>query len=337
MSTRIDFCAFESRATDFVALKLLALSLERHAPESALHLFTAPLPSALVAWFDARPNVVVHPAPEPKGVEWDIKPELLIWLMDNGIERPCWIDADIILANKLPRSLTDAPEDALVIATAPRMLLGSDCVERALDLGREPRTDLPETLINAGLIRFGPLHRPLLLEWQRILQSDAYMRARELEGINRPLAFQSDEAILGALLGSTDFAHLPLAFVLESIDIAQCLRKTGYRPWARALNAVRGTPAFIHALGPTKPWRETEEVYTWESLSPYRLVAMAYDTDLEPGERDWLHRETPKARLLRRLFFNSPELSGLPLALRQALLHEREEIRAQPLMAASEI
>lgn len=337
MNHRIDFCAYENRPSDFVALKLLALSLKRHAVESVLHLFSSPLPAEVVEWFAARPNVVLHPEPKPQGVEWDIKPELLLWLMDNGVDQPCWIDSDIILANQLPHSLTHAPDEALVIATAPRMLVDSDCAVRARDLGLQPRADMAETLINAGLIRFHPSHRPLLHEWKRILLSEAYQRSREMDGINRPLAFQSDESVLGGLLGSTDFADLPLAFVPESIDIAQCLRKTGYRPWPRALNTVRGTPAFVHALGSTKPWRDTDKIYTWESLSPYRFVAMAYEQDLDEEERAWLWRETPKARFLRRLFRNNPELPGLPLALRQALLLEREEIRAQPLMAASEL
>lgn len=334
MTQGLDFCTFENRPSDFVALKLLALSLERHAPGARLHVFAAALPEELKAWLSARPNVIRHDAPRPTGAEFDIKAELLLWLLDHGVERPIWIDTDIILANAPPPVLAEAPPEALVVAEEPLMVEQRGIRMRAADIGFALRTDDLNVDVNTCVLRVSEAHRPLLLEWQRILLSPAYLDLKGLESFYRPFAFQTDQTVLGALLGSRRFQDVPIALLRESRDIAQCLRKTGYRPGPRLANALRGTPPFVHALFVPKPWRDTGDLFTWESLSPYRLVALRHEAELAPEERGWLWRETPKARLLRRLFRGNPELCGLPLALRERLVRERERVISAPVATA---
>ncbi|MEM1428140.1 MAG: hypothetical protein AAGG09_01635 [Pseudomonadota bacterium] len=337
MTQGLDFCAFESRPSDFVALKLLALSLERHAPTSRVHVFTAPLPDAMAAWLAARPNVVCHAEPEPQGTGWDIKAELLLWLLDNGVERAVWIDSDIILANALPSRLVEASAETLVIAEEPKLVQPRGISNRAIDLGLEPRADGANFEINSSVVSVSRHHRALLEDWQRVVLSPAYNAGKDFGHFVRPLAFQSDQSVLSALLGSRRFQQIPIALLRESREIAQCLRKTGYRPGPRALNALRGTPAFVHAIYVPKPWHEVDATFVWESLSPYRLVALPYADHLDPEESAWLWREPPKARTLRRLFRGHPDLCGLPLALREKFLRPREEILTVPEVTSGEL
>ena len=291
----------------------------------------------MAGWLAARPNVVSHPQPEPSGTGWDIKGELLLWLLDHGVDRPVWIDSDIIVANRLPRRLTEAPPETLVVAEEPKLVRPRGIRNRAIDLGLEPRTDGLDFEINSSIVAVSRHHRDLLEDWQRVVLSPAYNAGKEIPHFSRPLAFQSDQSVLSALLGSRRFQHVPIVLMRESREIAHGLRKTGYRVGHRALNVLCGTPPFVHAIYVPKPWHPFEEGFVWESLSPYRLVAMRHADALAPEESAWLWREPPKARMLRRLFFGNPELCGLPLALRERFLCPREEILTVPEVTAGEL
>lgn len=63
----------------------------------------------------------------------------------------------------------------------------------------------------------------------------------------------TDQDVLGALLGSTEFANIPVQFFRRGRDIIQHSSAQGYAPLDRIANLVRGMPPLIHSQC-AKPW-----------------------------------------------------------------------------------
>lgn len=310
-----------------VGLKLLMLSVAEHAPDDVLHVVLPDVPEALADWIRRHaPQVQVHRW-QPQGEGWSAKPEVLLYLMNQGLEEVIWLDADLMLIRN-PRPLWEAvPDEVLMVAEdlARRYdaALGN---EKARVWGYEKKRDLA-TGLNSAVLRMTKRHRPLIESWRAHLQDERYLQAqRNYTGfVDRPRALYGDQEVLDALL-ITCFAEIPIRFIRYGPEIIHDHRHFyAYTARDRLRNAFRLTrPYFVHCTG-FHPWlvgpsfhEDKGGEYFHESvqLKPYVWYARRYADKLEEDNLDfWLHYRTPFGRLCQVLTLNNPHLQGLGLWL----------------------
>ena len=309
------FCTYEDRAECLVGAQVLALSLHRHDPGARLILFCpAPLQSRAARQLSNAPNVSIRSDVPERFSGWNIKPSIFLRLLSEGAARELvWIDTDIVVCSSLNALLDGFPRDTLILTeewpwgrskgTALRTTLWG------LQIGRTIRRT-----INACVVRVTPRHIGLLQRWRELMDSPTYRAAQAADWRERPLHMMSDQDVIGALLGSIEFADCEVGLIRAGRDIAQCFQEDGYSLAQRLGNAIqRRVPALIHAQGP-KPWAILREPYL--QLSPYAAMARAYVDDLH-GATDWTEPSARSARLLDRIFRGDPNLRGLPFVMKR--------------------
>jgi hypothetical protein len=248
-------CCYEDRLNELIGLKLLISSLARHVPDAKVLVTYPPADASFRDWLRQFPQVTLDDNPALAGMGFDIKPTLLLRLLDAGHDSVVWMDSDIIVTSDFRKSWTDP--DVLVV-TEERPLRQKHVVERVegwkLTVGRK----IPA--INSCVIRARPAHRPLLEAWRRLLASPEYQSVKSVPWPERK-PHQShllgDQDVLTALLASTQFADVKLQVLQRSKDIVQHFHVLGYPPHERLLNLVSGMPPLIHSQGP-KPWHHAE-------------------------------------------------------------------------------
>lgn len=306
------FETYEDRPDCLVGLKLLALSLERHAPESKLRIWSAFPSVEAKAWFAKQPNVLLVDEPLSCGVGWNVKPELLQRALAAGGAQAQWIDADIVVTAD-PQRLFDAVDPrALIAAEEPlysRAPQGSGI--RTAALGLFEARPLPRT-VNSCVLRVSRDHLALLQVWCELLRSPHYLGLQRRPFDERPRGMQGDQDVLTALLASDTFADVPFHLLVEGEDIAQCIDSLGFRTPSRLRAAVFGLPPMIHALG-EKPWRGNRHLSA--ELSPYCAVAAQYASELPEEDLGWALRHSVPGAVLHHAFFGSASLRGLPLTV----------------------
>lgn len=152
-----------------------------------------------------------------------------------------------------------------------------------------------------------------------MLTDRRYLDAKKL-GKDRPLHFHSDQQVLEALLGSAEFADVPVQYLKNGPHVIQDVGAFGY-PWdQRIRHVLHGLPLAVHAMT-WKPWNVSKQASLWErlknDLSVYPMLARRYRDRLdEPAE--WLEPTTVAGRVLRGLSFGHPSLPGLVPSLARA-------------------
>ncbi len=308
-----------------VGLKLLMLSMVEHAPDDVLHVVLPEVPGPLADWTRRHaPQVQLHRL-KPKGEGWSAKPEVLLYLMDQGIDEVIWLDADLMLIRN-PRPLwKTVPDDVLVAAEdLARRYDAALGEEKARVWGYEKQRDL-DTGLNSAVLRVTRRHRPLIESWQMHLQDERYLQAQcNYSGfVDRPRALYGDQEVLDALL-ITLFAGVPIRFLRYGSEIIHDHRHFyAYTARDRLRNAFRlDRPYFVHCTG-FHPWlvgpafheaRGGEYFHESVQLKPYVWYARRYAVKLEEDNLDfWLHYRTPFGRLCQVLTLNNPHLQGLGL------------------------
>lgn len=316
----------EDRPECLVGIKLLLLSLARHCPELPVILNAPDDRGELADWTKLHPRVTLRAFPEFMGMSWNIKPGMLLKLLDEGYEELLWIDSDIIVARDFRPIFEPLGPNTLVGAQEPYWgkVQGTD--HRTVAWGLPVGKPLPTTF-NSGVLRVTERHRVLLESWSELLLHPAYTEAQSKPGYLRPIHLLSDQEVLTALLGSAYFADLPVLLLKRGAQIAQLYGPAGYRVRERLANLGRGVPPFVHAMG-RKPWTEIHDPWSAArtvfrrldaELSLYSLVAREYAGELG-GDTSWMWTRTLPGRLMGLLSFGSPHLHGLPLAVLDSAL-----------------
>jgi hypothetical protein len=176
-----------------------------------------------------------------------------------------------------------------------------------------------------------PKHAPLLKQWRQMLTSPGYRDAQSKNVHARAHHLKGDQDALGALLGSREFSDLPVHFLRQGRDIAQCYQCDGYTVASRAFNLFRGVPPLIHCLG-AKPWIRYDPPMPGLELSPYSRIAQEYAEDLRE-ESSWMYPRRPLYRLLDRAVAGNANLRDLPLALAQHIQRSKAKLLAAPRAA----
>lgn len=314
-------CIAENRRNCEPALRILLASLEFHCPGLKVALYCPNASEAFSAWVGKRENVDRHDIPPGKAWnKYDIKPVVLLDLLDKGLGNLVWIDSDILISADFRPLFATFPDDA--VAVSEEALCSSHADPdglRARLWGMDVGRSMPFCL-NSGVVRVTHRHRALLETWARLLESHVYRDAQERPWQERGLHVLGDQEVLTALLSSSAFAHIPLRLLRRGRHIIQYFGSSGYTLAERFRHLWSGLPLFVHSQG-FRPWWPREEARDprgrWQrlynDLSPYTLLARRHASALD--DRSWLRSPTLLVAALRGLAFGKAPLIGLPLAL----------------------
>jgi hypothetical protein len=309
-------CVHEDRADCLVGLKLTVLSLRHCCPD---------LPISLCHWISAFSNVQIVSYPEFIQSSWNVKPAILLRLIEAGCDEVIWIDSDIIVHRDFRKSISNLDAKTLLVTEECYWEEQFRGTYRTIAWGLQPHRAM-STLVNTGIVRVTPYHVQLLQAWQALLHHPAYLKAQHLPEHRRPRHMYSDQDALTALLGSTEFSYIPFKMLKRGQDIAQCIRASGYTPFERMCSLWRGLPMFIHAMYKPKPWNRSSCPATiWRSkeplmtiirkylfyisleLAPYLSIARKYRHEMGEDAR-WMELHSIPAKLFAILFANHPAL-----------------------------
>ncbi|MDP8911928.1 MAG: nucleotide-diphospho-sugar transferase [Actinomycetota bacterium] len=314
---------YESRPFDLTGVKLLVVSLARHCHDLPVEFSCPKLDTDFARWLARFPHVHVRERPELERHGWNIKPTLLLELLEAGHDEVLWIDADVIVHRDFRRLLAGLPHDTLVSTEEPDWGQDEGGTHRTVSWGLVPARDMERT-VNSAVLRVTAAHRELLRRWRELLETSDYRAAQARPWYERPIHLLGDQEVLTALLASSEFAHVPVRLLRRGRDILQSFSPTTYTLRERLHNGLHGLPPLVHAMR-QKPWRysrmpslarEPRRYYhlVYLELSPYTHVARAYRDEL--GEdADWMDIRTVPAKVLQVLAGGSVNLQGVPHVL----------------------
>lgn len=316
-------CVAEDRAACEPALKILLLSLSTHCPWLEVNLFYPGASYDFRIWMKKCSRVVLQKARLRRNYRWNVKPQALLCLLDQGFDEVIWIDSDILVTRNIADVLSGLDRETIAVTEDA---LGNERddsdARRARLWGFSVGRILPFVL-NTGVLRVTRAHHSLLKRWWELVQLDAYQDCQKIaEWKERPVHMKGDQDVLTALLTSREFSDIPIRILGRGKHILQFCGLGGYTTFDR-ITRLRGTqPTFIHQFG-YKPWSEpwpseqTTRKYverTYVDVSPYTLLAKRYRNELECGT-EWMDPHYKLSRVLRMLGLGHSALAGLPMAI----------------------
>ncbi len=192
-------CVYEDRKPALIAVRLLVLSLRRNCPDVPI-VVSCPLSDpSFTGWVRSQRGVVLHEDPSLRGLTWNIKPTMLLHLLDAGHEEVVWIDSDTILARDFRFLLSDCRSEEVVVTEAQYWDVYQGGTVRTELWGLEPGRALP-TLACTGFVRITAAHRDLLRAWQRLLADEEYGQAQQRAMYKRPIHMIGDQDVFSAIL-----------------------------------------------------------------------------------------------------------------------------------------
>jgi hypothetical protein len=284
--------------------------------------FTCPsVDDELRAWLHTHSSATLDESAVLRGQGWDVKPTLMLDRLAAGADEVIWIDSDIVVTADFRPLMADAK----TVIVAEDDYWNGPLENRIrtegwkLPVGRA----LPR-LANGGFIRATRAHIPLLQAWRQLLATPEYQRVRLLPFEDRPVHMITDQDVLGALLGSEQFADIPVQFFRRGREIIQHNAPHGYAPLDRVANLMRGTPPLIHCQC-EKPWAFPDKpsfiqgpsrYFDFLALeaSAYAHFARQYAADLE-GLPACLQVRSWPGKLSALWSLGSPHLRGLTYAV----------------------
>jgi hypothetical protein len=336
-------CIAEDRMGFGPPIKLLILSITKHCPALKIILIFPPADEDFVAWLSQYPQVTLRTQPLPTAYGVNVKPQAILYLLDEAHEEILWIDSDIIVTRDMAESLAGLDERTLVITEEALWTPYRDPDGmRARMWGFKVGRVFPFTL-NTGVLRATNSHYSLMTKWRELLESEEYRSAQRQDWRSRPLHMVSDQDVLTALLASEEFADIPVEILLRGRDIVQFFGPYGYTLRERLIHMTGRQPSFIHAQGP-KPWlrasnktpSRTPKNYLYDlylDLSPYTLTASRFQRELsEPSP--WMQAHSFAALALRAMGFWYAPLVGLPIAALADLVRLAKQLIGAILVAS---
>ncbi|MGF1512600.1 MAG: hypothetical protein ACFB5Z_02745 [Elainellaceae cyanobacterium] len=307
---------YEDRPEYEVGLKLLISSLSVYAANTAIdvHIFAPKATPEFRRWLCDRP-VDVHYEVPGSAAGFNVKPDVLLWALDQGYQQAIWLDDDIILTRSLPKALLGQAPEVIVTAEISRSFETRACVVPwGFTLGRTFPINP-----SACCFRVTPFHRDLLQHWKKLVDSSEYRHWQSQPREQRPAHMVGSDAVLHALLGAETYQSIPVYMLRRGRDIAQCLIPSWYTPLHRLMSLVWGVPPLIHAIG-RKPWLPDSSSYRiYQALSPYACAARQFQRQL--SNTTWL--KIPQGwAVWHGLTRGHPALTSLPFAFTRPSLKE---------------
>ncbi|MEX0885116.1 MAG: hypothetical protein WD009_01635 [Phycisphaeraceae bacterium] len=322
----IAIACHEDRDDAKVGLALLVASLQRCSGSADIVVSGTPC-SDLPHDEHASARVLQFQGPDLRGRSWNVKPTMLLDLLDRGYERVAWIDADVMVTGDVAAFFNAVPADHIVVAEEYPWAWQAAGATRTRRWGLAVGRSLHVTT-NSCVVAVTRDHRPLLQIWEQMLGAPAYVAAQAQLVYDRPVHMVGDQDVLMALLGSDTYGGIPLRFLQNGRDIIQHFGPSSFRVRDR-LNASGGRLAlFVHAQA-GQPWRFAYPIRPWSlrayydrvnaELSPYTWLARRHAEMIEGvSSHDWLTPRTIPAKLMQAVTRNDPALQGLVLASLEA-------------------
>jgi len=303
-------CSYEDRPSSAVTLGILAGSLAANCPDAQL-LIASPIdPSGINPPLPSNCQFVRW---QPEIGGWNVKPELMLKVLNSGARTATWIDADIFVLSDYRRNLPTA-QDCMIVCEEVSHLDPKDTRDWARRLGREPGRYLPRQ-INSALVSCHRSHLPLLAAWQEVCHDPEYQSQQRRHFDDREDPFKGDQDILSGLLSSKDFQDIQLHQLRSGIDIAHLLGKNGFGSYDRLATIWRGIPPLLHVHGYPKPWT-SNPVTEWLALNPYVCAVRNLGGRLR-WHLPWTKFPGKRSQVFNTLFLGNPALAGLPLFLKR--------------------
>ena len=313
-------CAYEDRSGHLIGAKILVSSVARHLPDVPVHLTCPAADESLRSWLRRYPGVHLEQGAELRGQGWDVKPTLLLKILEAGHDSAIWIDTDIVVTGDFRSKIKNST--AFIVAEEDYWNGRKENELRTrgwnLPVGRRLRR-----LVNSGFIRATRAHIPLLKAWKQLMASPEYQTARLLPFAKRPMHMLTDQDVLASLLGSDEFADVEVQFFRRGREIIQHSAANGYAPVHRVANLVRGAPPLVHSQA-AKPWmfedvpsllKDPRSFLTFMHLetSTYCHYARTYSDDLG-ALPDYLRIRSLPGRISNFFSGGNPHLRGLTQA-----------------------
>ncbi len=317
------FCLAEDRLSDEVGVRLALLTLRDFSPGTPVVVFRHEPSDAFQEFVRDFPDVTLIPH-RPEGANsWNCKPQALLAVLDRGATEAVWLDSDLAVARPCDGVFDGLDPKTIVVAEEMRSSRQQGSLPRTQGWGLAVGRAFPVT-INSCVLRVTSSHRPLLSRWRALLADNRYQAAQQESILRRPVWFQSDQDVLNALLGSQEFADVPVRFLKGGRDIIHSSGLTRSYPVRERLIGLLGQPIppFLHnpaakawhALDPATPktrYRFAERLFV--ETSPYVALARKYAGHLGPGQT-WLRHRSLLGLIVRALGFGHYALRGLPVA-----------------------
>uniref|UniRef100_B8HVY9 Nucleotide-diphospho-sugar transferase domain-containing protein n=1 Tax=Cyanothece sp. (strain PCC 7425 / ATCC 29141) TaxID=395961 RepID=B8HVY9_CYAP4 len=316
------YCVAENRKDCEIGLRYLLLTFRHFCPNGRIVVYFPEPCDAFKGWLKQVPQAE-HIGHFPVGgYGWNCKPHSLLPLLAGGEAEVIWLDSDIMLTRNPDFLFSHLSADTLGVAQEPcsQPHQGSEIRTRGwnLPVGKT----LPWTL-NSCVIRVTPHHIPLLQRWVDFLNHPNFVSYFDRPIPDRPIHMASDQDVLGALVGSAEFSHIPIHYLRSGVDIIHCGGALGYSFSERVRGLLRPVPTFIHGLG-GKPWILFHEqnvpsfsFYTSRrqmllEISHYMSLCRSYRAELGLST-PWLERRSAFGLLLQALGLGHHALRGLPV------------------------
>jgi hypothetical protein len=329
-------CIAEDRASFEPAIKLLIASLARHGSSTPIQLFFPPASDELEAWVTKHEDVRLLRAMPSNSSSFNIKPDIILSLLNRGYDEVIWIDSDIIVINDIRPIFGGMERETFVVTEEALSGRHYDYGGRRAELwGFSVGRKLPFA-VNTGVIRVTNFHRPLLERWRDLLDCPKYREAHLANFAERPWHMFTDQDVLTAVLSSSEFSSVPLKILRRGRDIIQYYGPLGYTVLERASTFFGGGPKFVHSQGP-KPWdyswsdiTSSSKDFLWVvylDVSPYTLAALKYKEELSDAK--WMEPHFGLSKLLRAIGLWYAPLVGLPLAMMWGVKNARWRIHRE--------
>jgi hypothetical protein len=245
-------------------------------------------------------------------------------LLERGATRVVWLDSDALVTRD-PAPLFDVPADTLTATQEYANAASPGSLVRTRGWGLRVAREFERT-INTAVVSLTRHHVALLKRWQELLETPEYQRLQRAPVNERPVHAFGDQDVLTALLGSTEFASVPVRLFGTGKEIIHCGGVRTYTLGERLELLFGPAPTFLHSNG-MKPWimfhphnRENVKGMYWQlrkwlvETSPYVTEARSYrdEVGLAMPWLDVTSRVGAASRLVGR---GHHAWQGLPLAI----------------------
>jgi hypothetical protein len=318
---RLTFCVAEDRVAEESGMRLTLLSLRKHHPQAALFLYRPNPAPALLEWLKGFPQVTLIPEwPGTSG--WNCKPQAMLGILDRGFENVIWLDSDVVVTRPFEHLFNALDGKTVVVAEEPAPAPQHGTSVRTLGWNLPLGRKFPVTM-NSCLLRVTQAHRPLLTRWNELLSRPDYVAAQKRPYYERPIHFFGDQDALNALMGSAEFAHVPVLYLRRGRDVAHTGGARTYTLGERLRGLFHPSPPFLHNQW-TKPWvvlnpqANDFQGRFWVfhriilEASPYVAVARIYQEEMGTDTK-WMSYSSLPGRMLRALGLGHCPMQGLPL------------------------
>ena len=287
---------FSGRLNAAAGLAVLIASLGEHMPDVPLViLHTKPCENVKKFAKKFGPQCIFKEVCESEYRRWYSKPNAISLMLNEGYERVCWIDSDILIAKNCEEILFPSNDD--VVRTA-QSVNGPPCnpERHRLFFGCAPKFD-PGVSISSSIVSVTKNHRSIIELWQKLI-----VNGKNIIEKNSEILFGDQEILETAIMNISD-NNIVFSPILDEVEHLICSKSIGIRGSTRSI--LRKPPPLIHAPF-YKPWWPLDRAYEYGSRAyldsvPYTVEARRFTQKIKQIDEvpflDWLSPSTFRSKI----------------------------------------